>query len=163
MAHPFHLEPALQVVLEVPIRVEVFVPLDLLPRFHPSIRPVSVPGNIRDMMSPRNPLEAIKPVALTIAELVSKAIFGSTEAIRQPFQPVGCWGRDGTLEAILLFLNHRLTIDDRGLNPEYVLMHARDADGQLVLRPCVLTGERRKLKNEFLEGTAGPGPEIAML
>jgi hypothetical protein len=163
MTCPFHLEPALQLDLEVPIRIEVFVPLDLLPRFHPSIRPVSVPGNIRDIMSPRNPLEAIKPAALTIAELVSRAVFGSAEAIQQPFQPVGHWGRDGTLEGILLFLNHRLTVDDRGLNPEYILMYAHDADGQLVLRPCVLTGERRKLKNEFLERTAGTGPEISML
>lgn len=100
---------------------------------------------------------------MTIAELVSRAIFGSAEAVWQSFHPVGHWGRDGTLEGILLFLNHRLTINDRGLILEYIYMGAYDADGQLVLRPYILTGERRKSKNEFLERTAGLGPETSML
>ncbi|KAK3292106.1 uncharacterized protein B0H64DRAFT_376692 [Chaetomium fimeti] len=149
----FHFDPALQFDLEVPIRVELFVPLHLLHRFHPSIEPVTTPGNHEDLMTPRNPLKALKPTALTIAKVVSKQIFGSTEAVREDLRPIGFWAKDGTLEAIFFYLNHRLRIEDVGLNPEYIRVAAREGgDGELVLEPAVVMGERREENNHQAEG-----------
>jgi hypothetical protein len=153
MPPPFDFDPVLQLDLEKPVRVEVAIPLNLLPRLTASIESVPVPGNTRDFMSDRNALEAIKPAALTIAELVSNAMFGSTEPISQPFRPIGRWGLDGSLEAVFFILNYRLGIDDIGLNPEYLWVVAEDIDGKLVFRTSVITGERREHDNARYEGT----------
>ncbi len=149
----FRFDPAPQLDLEAPLRVEFFIPLDLLHRFDPSIEPVSTPGHIDDVTTPQNPLKALKPAAGTIAELVSTAIFNSTEAIRHNLQVVGLWETDGTLGAIMFCLHHRLGVDDVGLDPEYIAVFAtEDDDGGLVLVPKVLTGERRKRRNEQADG-----------
>lgn len=164
MEPPFAFEPALQLDLEVPVRIEVVIPLNLLPRFDPSIQPVAVPGNIRDVMTPLNPLKALKPAALIIAESVSRAVFGSTEPVHShPFQNIGHWDRDGTLRAVFFYLNYRLGIDDIGLNPEYIRAVAKDVDGKLIFRTSVLTGERRKMENEEYEGPAPAWQPIALL
>ncbi|KAL2256624.1 hypothetical protein VTK26DRAFT_1391 [Humicola hyalothermophila] len=152
----FHFDPALQLDLAVPIRVELFIPLRLLHRFHPSIKPVSALGKIEDVMAPRNPLRELRGTALIIAELASKQIFGSTEAVREDLQPIGWWTEDGTLDAIFFYLHHRLRVEDVGLNPEYIRVVAREEDGGgLVLVPKVVTGERRKANNDRAEGRDG--------
>jgi hypothetical protein len=159
---PFRIDPPVQLDLEAPLRIEVFVPLHLLHRFHPSLEPVTTRGNIKDVMTPQNPLNALRPTALIIAELVSNEIFGSTQAIREDFYVIGHWERDGTLESIFFFLHHGLRTEDIGLNPEYIRLAAHEEDGGgLVLRPRVLTGERRRVHNEQFEGP--PPLELASL
>jgi hypothetical protein len=164
MSLPFEFDPVVQLNLELPVRVEVFIPLGLLPRFDPSIKPISTPGHISDMMSPRNPLKAIKPAVLPIAELVSNILFASTEPIHQPFRIIGHWAGDGTLEAIYFILNHRLGVNNIGLDPEFLRVVAKDIDGKLVLETWVITGERRKHENARCEGTdLGIGGRTSML
>ncbi len=137
----FYFDPALQLDLDAPIRVEVVIPVHLLHRFHPSIKPVLTPINSEDLMTRRNPLKALEPTVLIIAELVSNEMFGSTGAVREDLQAIGRWTADGTLRAVFFYLHHRLRKEDVGLNPEYILVAAREEDGgQLVLRPWVVTG-----------------------
>lgn len=165
----FRFEPPLQLDLEVPVRIELFIPVRLLHRFDPSIEPVSNPGHIDDLMTAQNPLKALKPTALLIAELVSQQIFGSTEAVREDFYAIGHWNKDGTLVSIFFYLNHRLRIEDVGLNPEYIRVVAREEEGDgggLVLKPEVVTGECREERNDCAEGGARTrrlGPELALL
>jgi hypothetical protein len=157
----FHFDPAPQLNLEERLRVEVFVPIHLVHRFHPSIEPVSSPPHFNDLMiSGRNPHGALRPTALKIAEVVSNAMFGSTEAIREDFQISSWWETDNTLGAIFFYLNHRLGMDDVGLNPELIRVYAQeDEGGRLVLKPSVVTGERRKRYNDEAEGVWDSEPE----
>ncbi len=158
----FHFDPALQLNLEERLRVEVFVPIHLVHRFHPSIEPVSTPRHYDELMvSGRNPHGALKPTALKIAELVSNAMFGSTEAIREDFRLISRWEPDRTLGAIFFHLHHRLSRSDVGLNPELIRVTAQeDEGGRLVLRPRVVTGEHRRRKNERAEGVWDSEPEV---
>jgi hypothetical protein len=118
-------------------------------------------------MTRQNPLKALKATALIFAEVVSNEIFGSTEAVREDLQPIGRWTKDGTLDAIFFYLNHHLRREDFGLNLEYIRVVIREEDGgELVLRPTVVTGERRKTNNdcaEGREGTSSSGPEFIAL
>jgi hypothetical protein len=160
----FHFDPPLELDLEVRTRVELFVPLRLLHRFHPSIKPVPTLGNFEDPLTRLTPLNALKPTALIIAKLVSNEIFGSSEAVREDFRLIGHWTKDGTLEAIFFYLNHRLRIEDFGLNPKYIRVVAcEDDNGEIVLRPRVVDGERREEKNNCAEGRRSPQPELALL
>lgn len=58
----------------MPIGVEAFRPLDLFPRFDPTVKPIYTPGNTKNFVSPQNPLETIKLAVRKIAELVSKSL-----------------------------------------------------------------------------------------
>ncbi len=121
-------------------------------------------------MTPQSPLKSLKPTALIIAQLVNNEVFGSTEAVWEDLQVIGRWRADGTQRGIFFYLNHRFRKEDVGLNPEYVCVFAREDDGgQFVLRPHIVTGERRATDNARAEGLDetwsrwSPGPELALL
>ncbi|KAG7284685.1 hypothetical protein NEMBOFW57_009294 [Staphylotrichum longicolle] len=144
----FHFDPPLELDLEVPVRIKLSIPL----------------RKFEDLYTRQHPLNALKPTALVIAKLVSNEIFGSTEAIREDFRPICHWNKDGTLEAIFFYLNHRLRFEDVGFNPEYISVFAGENEhGELVLRPRVVNGMRRKESNDEAEGRRSPQLELASL
>ncbi len=77
----------------------------------------------------RNPHGALRPTALKISELVSNAMFGSTEAIREDLRLISRWEPDKTLGAIFFHLHHRLSRSDVGLNPDLIHVTAQEDEG----------------------------------
>lgn len=148
-------EPVLQLDAGKPTRVEVYVPIDLLARFDPTAAAAPLPEQDMDL------IKATKPVAFTIAQKISTALFGSTQSIPKPFATFLARDRNRILKAVCFILNHH--IDDINLNPDYIYVSAKDFDGRVVFETLVLTGERQKRHNEIYEGTDLLGEHIGAL
>jgi hypothetical protein len=137
---------------EEPVRVEVYVPLDIVAYFDPAAAVVPMPDpNIEPVHQDILFMIGTKSVALPLARKISTALFGSTEAVPEPFPAPGLWRRTGgPPEAVSLFLDYR--VEKAGLNPAYFYISASLVDGEVVFRTTEVTGERRKLCNEVEDG-----------
>jgi hypothetical protein len=131
------LSPAPSLDLAKPTRVKVRFPLGLLAHFDPAV----------DLSAERDHhlLHRTGPAARVAAEKLSTALFGSTEALSDPFIHLLGGSRDGPVEYVAFTLNHKIAHDD--LDPVYLRVTSELVDGRAVFGVEEVTGERRQTLN----------------
>ncbi|KAH6855422.1 hypothetical protein B0I37DRAFT_350600 [Chaetomium sp. MPI-CAGE-AT-0009] len=131
------LSPVPSLDLAKPTRVKVRFPLGLLAHFDPAV----------DLSTERDDhlLHRTGPAARVAAENLSMALFGSTEALSDPFIHLLGGFRDGPVESVAFTLNHKIAHD--GLDPVYLHVMGELVDGRAVFGVEEVTGEWRQTLN----------------
>lgn len=145
------LDPVPSLDLKKPARVEVYVPFELLTYFDPSGNEFSPPDHLTfDRQAQFLQLygdKRIMKVAFSLAEEISIAIFGSTEAVPERFS-IGSWGRhDGPYEQITFCLHYRCSVKDR--DSAFICAFAESIDKRIVFTTMELVGEEKRQENEI--------------
>lgn len=124
-----------------PIRINVHLPLEILPHFGPTINLVSV------LSGPMAINIHTKAVCLDTAKQLSMTLFGTTESIPEPFRHWVRTSRHGDDKSVDFKLNHNINEDN--LDPVYFNLGAKPKLGgdKVVFQTRQVEGGERVARN----------------